>query len=131
MFAGAARLAGDRAVGHDLRGVDVERAGQEDHQLVQALNLLGAGPAGVEVADQADADAVLVVILARGFAVGPVLLAGPAGADLHLAVAAAGAVADDEVVAELVPALGTVPLAEPRRVAGSGRTVVDHDALPA
>ena len=62
----------------------------------------------VEVADQADADAVFVDVVGAGVAaVDALLLIGPALGDLDLAVGAAGAVADHEVIAAAVDSPGS------------------------
>ena len=85
----------------------------------------------VEVADQADADAVFVDVVGAGVAaVDALLLVGPALGDLDLAVGAAGAVADHEVVAAAVAAQDLAVLAVdlvvvarwPRRCGAARRT---------
>ena len=67
----------------------------------------------VEIPDQADADAVLIVVAVGGLAVGAVLLPGPAEPDLDLPIGGVAAVADHEVVAESLPAPSLVPFIEP------------------
>src|SRR5690349_752389 len=84
--AGAVGFARHPAMGVDVGGGDVVLAAEELHEVNKTARLGGGGAVAVEVADEADADAVLVVILVGRFAVGAVLLLGPARADLDTAV---------------------------------------------
>ena len=86
----------------------------------------------VEIAHQADADPVFVDVVSAGVAtVNTLLLVGPALGDLDLAVAAAGAVADHEVVAAAVEAEDLAMLAVDLVVVAAGRgTVMEDDVLP-
>ena len=120
----------DTAVRVDAGGGDVELAGDETAQPEQIGKLRRRWIVIVEIADQADSDAMLVVVLVRRFAMGAMLLFDPARADFDLSVGRVGAVADDEVIAEFVPAFGAVPLVEPRGAAGIGGAVMNDDALP-
>src|SRR5262249_44222065 len=124
--------AGQLGVGADGRGRDLVPLLQVGDQGLGRGDLLGCGRCVGEGADQADADAVLVDVgVRRAFAMKPVLLVRPAPGDLDLAVGAAGAVADDEVVAAAVPALDLAMLAVDLLVAPLGLgAVVDYDELP-
>src|SRR3954471_13176758 len=83
VFAGAGGQVRDAAVGVDAGGGDVVLAAEEADQLGQALHLGGRRRALVEVADQADADAVLVVVVLGAAAVGAVALLDPPRSHLH------------------------------------------------
>src|SRR5260221_2605908 len=69
-------------------------------QLFETFELLPRGQVAVEIADEADAERDVVEIIAVDVAA--VDLPHPAVADLDFAVAARGAVADDEMVREPV-----------------------------
>ena len=86
----------------------------------------------IEVADQADADAVLVDVVGAGVAaMDALLLVVPPLGDLDLAVAAAVAVADDEVVAAAVVAEELAVLAVDLVVVARCRgAVVQDDVAP-
>src|SRR5665213_176539 len=74
---------------------------------------------------------MFIVVVIVGFAVGAVFLALPAVADLDLAVGGVRAVADDEVIAQSLPAAGAVKGVEAFGAAGLSGAVMDDDALPA
>ena len=88
-----------RPVAEDALRRDVVRALQERDETGDGLQLLGGGPGDIEVADEADSDAVVVVLVVRRLGVSAPLLLAPARADFHLPVTRVAAVADDEVVA--------------------------------
>src|SRR5581483_8604521 len=118
----------DRAVPDDVVARDPVLLHEVLDQVAERGELLRAGNAVVEVADEADADAVLVVLLDAGVgAVDSLVLAQPARADLDLAVRRLRPVADDEVVAEPVLPLPRVSAVERRRAALVRRRVVDDD----
>ena len=99
-------------------------------QFLDRFHLSGTGVIDVKVAHQADADAVFVELIAGGFVVGAPLLLGPAGPDFDPAVGGIGAVADDKVIAELVPPLGFVHFVEGGGPSRRGGAVVNDDPVP-
>src|SRR4051812_11993983 len=92
------------AVADDLVARDVVGLHHVCDELGGRVHLRGRGAIAIEVADEADADGVLVVPVVGSPGVRADLLLCPAGADFDQAVGGVGAVADDEVVAEFVPA---------------------------
>lgn len=93
--------------------------------------MLGRRSRPVEIPYQADSDAVLVVVVVRSLAVGTVLLLVPARSNLDESIWSSRSVSDDEVVAQLVPAiLLTVVLVESLRSAAFCPAVMDHDRRP-
>ena len=95
-------------------------------------DLPGRGRLLVQVADEADADAVLVDLRILGIAaVHPVLLVNPTLGNLDLAVITACAVADHEVVtAAIVAQYLAVLMVDLVVVARGVGTVVQDDVLP-
>ena len=88
----------------------------------------------IEVAHQAYPDAVLVVFVAVvgiDSAMGSVFLYSPSVSYFDLSVACICTVADDKVVAQLVPAVVSVGLIEPAGSAAAGCAMVDYDVCPA
>src|SRR6185437_1114749 len=85
---------------------------QVSDQTAQRTQLGFGGMGHIKIAHQADADAMLVIAIVWGLGMRAPLLLGPAGADFDLAVARVGAVANDKVVAEFIPAFGAVHLVE-------------------
>ena len=130
ILARAVGLPGDSAVRLDVGTWDVEPGAKKATEPHETLHLRWAGFAIVKVSHEADADAVLVVILIGRLAVCAVLLLGPSRADFHLPVGGIGPVADDEVISELVPTFGLVPLPEPLGAAHVGCAVMDDDTFP-
>ena len=100
-------------------------------ELVEGLELLLGGQVAVEIADQANAEGDVIEKVAMDVAA--VDLAGPAAADLDLAVARGCAIADDEMVGEPVGHLADVAMVvvEDTGVALAGAGVVDDDETPA
>ena len=98
----------------------------------EVLELGLGGAAEVEVSDEADADAELVefgMVVDAGVGAGDLL--EPARADFDLAVAGEGTVADDKIVAKLVPAAMLAVFAVEHGGAAGGRGgVVDDDVAP-
>src|SRR6476619_6555099 len=84
----------------------------------------------VEIADEADADAEIVVAIVGGLGVGAPFLFRPAGADFDLAITGFGAVANDEVIAEFVPAFGAMIAVELGGGAGWRGAVVNNNPSP-
>ena len=127
----AVRFSGDTAVCVDPRSGDVELAREETAQLHQACQLRWRWIIVIEIADQADPDAMLIVILVRRLAVCPMFLLQPSRPDFDLSVRRVRAVADDKVIAELIPAFGSVPFIKAFGATDIGCAVMDDDALPA
>lgn len=84
----------------------------------------------IEVADQANAYAVLVDVVARRLTVGPSLLCMPSMSDFDQSISARGSVSDHEMIAKTVPALGAVKLVKYLRIARWRRTMVQDDCGP-
>src|SRR5438105_5051451 len=87
------------AVGRDVIGLH-----QIGYQLVERLNLRRRGSIDVEIADQANPNAVIVELIVWSFGMRAPFLDWPAGAGLDLTIPAVGAVADDEVISAAIPA---------------------------
>ncbi len=121
------------AMADDPVGADVVGFFEVGDEAGQGLELGGRRAGNIEIADEADADAVFVVAVLVGLGVlgvGPDALFAPAGADFDLAIAGFGAVSDDEVVAEVDEVAGAVVGVELSRSAGGGGAVVDDDHGP-
>jgi len=122
---------GDLAVPFDLIGRDVVALLQEPNETGEGVVLGRARPFLVEVANETDADGVfvpVVVVAASWSAVGTFALLLPAESDLDFSVG--GAVVDNEVVADAVPAAFLVPAVDFRQVATFAGGVMDDDAAP-
>ena len=130
VFAGALGFSRDAAVGKDLRGGDVEFMAEKPDETGEAAQLFFVGGMIVEVANEADAYAVIVVEAVFRLAVGAVFLFFPAEADLDFAITGVGAIADDEVVAEPIPAALFVPRIETLGAAFLSSAVMNDDAFP-
>ena len=87
----------DSAIKVDVISANVQLVLQSPHELRQPSLLRGRGLGEVEVADQADADAVAIDIVGPGSETGGQLLS-PSLADLDFPVAAPVAVPDDEMI---------------------------------
>ncbi len=85
----------------------------------------------IEIADEADADPVFVVIVVFGFAVSAGKLVGPAIADFDFAVSGLAAVADDKVIAQSVPSAFAMFLVKALGCAMFARAMVNDNAGPA
>ena len=110
-------------------GWDVITNHEPGGELCQRLQLRGCGTSHIKIADEADADAEFVKFFHAG--VGAPFLLGPARADLDLAVAAASAVADNKVIAQLIPVMDVFVIAvEGGGAAGFGVGVVNDDPPP-
>ena len=110
---------------------DAASVRQEARKADEGGHLIGRGARSLEVAHQADTDAVVVVVVVGRLTVRAVLLFVPAGTDLDVSVGCVRAVANHEVVAQLVPAIRLpMILVERRGAALGGRAVVNHDRGP-
>ena len=100
-------------------------------EFIECFELGFCRKVAVQIANEADADRDVIQVVARDMA--PVDLAGPAGADLDLAVAGGGTVADDEMVGEAVLHFtnSAVVIVENPGVSLAGSAVVDDDVFPA
>jgi hypothetical protein len=100
-------------------------------EFVEGGELIFCGDIAVKITHEADAERDAVQVIAVDVAA--VDLPAPPVADLDLAVAGRGAVADHEVVGEAVwhPARVAMVVIENLRVALAGAGVVDHDVTPA
>jgi hypothetical protein len=127
--AGALRYLG-LAMAKDAIGGNVVFAHQVNNQTGQGAKLLWRWMGLVEIADEADADAICVVAVVQGVIVSAPLLLGPARADFDLAVAAVGAVADDEVIAKFVEATVAMPFVDDGSRAVIAVAVMDNDPCP-
>src|SRR5262245_27621686 len=88
----------------------------------------------IEISDQADPDSMFVpavVVACTDAAMRAVLLLGPTGTDEDFAIRVADAVANDEVIAEFVPAALFVPGFHSRRRAAIIGRVMHNDVFPA
>lgn len=142
VVARAGGAVGDFAVAVDVLVAEIELLTQDGDQLVQRCELCGGGALVFEVADQADADAVLVeevigapvpkVAAGVGFAVRAGLLTFPAGAHVEFSVWICLAVADHEVVAEaMLPfAVAEVVAVHALRAGVGSGGVVNDDEFP-
>ncbi len=120
------RVGLNAGLGNTVTGAQMsnERLGRGD--------LAGGWRLFVEITDQADADSIFVDVVRAGVAaVHPLLLVVPPLSDFDLAVAAAVAVADDEVVAAAVDSEDLAVLGVDLVVAAArGGTVMQHDIPP-
>ncbi len=119
-------------MGFDVAAADAVTGAQIGDQRLGRGHLPRRRGLLVQVADEADADAVLVDLGVLGVAaVHSMFLVHPPLGDFDLAVFAAGAVADHEVVAAAVVAKHLAVLViDLVVVAGSVRAVVQNDVLP-
>lgn len=117
---GALGLVGKGDVGQGDVVVGLEGA----DELFQPAELGGGGAGLVEVADQADADAVWIDAGVAGWGGGGELFV-PALADLQFAIDGTVAVADHEVITQRAAGFG-----KGISIAGGGAAVVDVDVFP-
>ena len=115
---------GTGLIEEDVGGTDAEAALEGVDELFETVELGGGGDAVIEVADQADADAVGIDAGGTAGDAGGGLVV-PARADLHFAVDASIAVTDDEMIGDAGGSLD-----EAQCVAGGGGAVVDVDVFP-
>ena len=123
-------LAGDGPVSGDSGGGDRTSITKKPHEAIQRRDLPRAGATLRKVADQADADSVLVVVVARRLAVGAVLLLVPARTNLDLTIACAGAVSNHEMITQLVPTLIAMLAIKQLRRTARRRAVMKHNGRP-
>ena len=115
---------------HPSSGNAAPKAKKPD-KTVQGVQLLPRGAAFREIADQADADSMIVVVVVRRLAVGAMFLKVPARADLDDAVPGFRTVADDEMIAQPVPTLLTVVFVKRLGAAAWRGAVVNDNRRPA
>ena len=116
---------------HDSFRRNAAPKAKKPDKTVQGVQLLPRGASPREIADQADADSMLVVVVVRRLAVGAVFLEVPTRADLDDAVPGFRTVADDEMIAQPVPTLLTVVFVKRLGAAPWRGAVVNDDRGPA
>ena len=111
---------------------DIAAFAQMGHQPDQRAHLGRARMPGVlEVADQANSNAIVVEAIVRRLAMGTVFLFQPPRADLDFTVSRSPPVADYKMITQLIPApLQAVVAIKLPGVARFAGTVVDDDVLP-
>ena len=120
---------------NDILRFDSIALGQHPHKFSSGGHLPRRGRIGLEIADQADADALFVVAALPGMC--PVQLLLPAEGGLDQSVGHASAVADQEVVSDAQPGVaGAVLPASMLRidrghVARVCGRMMQHDVAPA
>ncbi len=130
VWSGADGLVGDRAMGRNLAWRDSAIKRQEPDKPLQRLHLSWRWASLGEITDKADSDAMLVEIIVGSLAMGAVLLRMPSRAHFHRTVAAAGAVADHEMVSKPLPTLVAMGFVKTLRTASGCRAVVNDDRRP-
>ena len=130
MPAGTLCFSGDGPVGRDSLRWNSALDRQKAQYAFQRRHLPRRRGRPCEIAHEADADAVFIVVVIRRLAVRAMLLFVPSGTHFDESIRRIRPIAYDEMVAQLVPTFFSVESVECSCAARSCRAVVDHDGLP-